>query len=156
MNAEMICGGPPEIARFMQLAHQGRIVHLAGHYRAAQPDCSGGGFVFAGSGNGKELPVQDEMLTMEEIESMHITPELLVLNACATGKDGNIQAATNILATLWNIPDILARDFMLDFYKYCLAGKSYSEALREVKLQWISCRATSLPVVWAPYVLTEK
>ena len=64
-----------------------------------------------------------------------------------------LAGASNILSTLWNVTDQLAGNFMLDFYKSYLSGKTYSEALREVKLQWIKCKATAIPAIWAPYVL---
>jgi CHAT domain-containing protein len=64
--------------------------------------------------------------------------------------------AQNILSTLWNVSDEITRDFMVDFYRLILDGKSYSAALREAKLHLISSTETSLPTVWAPYILTER
>jgi CHAT domain-containing protein len=154
--------------RFMFMASCGRIIHLATHYFTEKPGCRTGGFLFAGylPANGKSLSSVD-LLTPDELFMMQLQADLVVLSACASGVDrintGNsigslpqllfLAGARNVLSTLWNVTDNLTKHFMLDFYRLCLSGKTYSEALREVKLQWISCRETAIPTIWAPYVL---
>jgi CHAT domain-containing protein len=64
--------------------------------------------------------------------------------------------ARNVLYTLWNVADRPAERFILDFYRVLLSGKRCGEALREVKIQWISRRETRLPFLWAVYVLTGE
>jgi CHAT domain-containing protein len=127
---------------FKQMVCKGRIVHLAAHHDAC-------------------------LLTCDEIAGLHLGADLIVLNSCSSGiykvneaNSGNSPAqvfynagAKNVLSTLWNVTDALARQFMVDFYRIWLTGKSYSDALREVKMQWISCSATTMPSIWAPYVL---
>jgi CHAT domain-containing protein len=61
--------------------------------------------------------------------------------------------ASNIVYTLWNVADKHTRDFMVSFFKGILAGQAYSSALRNAKLEMISKPETSLPRLWAPYVL---
>lgn len=156
--------------RFMFMASYGRIIHLATHYLVEKPGCRAGGFLFAGcqSANGNSLYSED-ILTPDEIHTMQLKADLVVLSACASGvarlNTGNsdgflpnllfLAGARNVLSTIWNVTDNLSKRFMLDFYRLWMSGKTYSEALREVKLQWISCRQTSIPTIWAPYVLME-
>lgn len=95
------------------------------------------------------------------------TADLVVLNGCATGvaqENGanslpkllHAAGVQNVLSTLWNVTDHVACSFMIDFYRTWLSGKSCGEALREVKIKWISHAETSLPALWAAYVLTGQ
>jgi CHAT domain-containing protein len=171
LSSWLVFGGHSEKEYFKSMAGKGKIVHVATHYIHSERDYSEGGFVFSdyNSANSKS-PKQQGLLTLEEINVLKLEADLIVLNACGSGvgrlnrgtasqslPDLLINAgARNILSTLWNVTDNLAGDFMRDFYRSVLSGKTYSEALREVKLQWISCRETTLPTIWAPYVLTGE
>jgi CHAT domain-containing protein len=171
LSPQKVCDGPGGKDCFKSKAGFGKIVHLATHYLQ---DASGGGvtgFVFPGNGlSGEQNQDPNEVLTLEEIAGMRLKADLIVLSTCGAGRnrnDGRQQeesmpgvffaaGARNVLSALWNVTDKLAKEFMLDFYRQWLSGKTYSEALREVKLQWISCRETALPTIWAPYVLTGE
>jgi len=149
----------------------GKIVHLAAHYLRCDKYRNGGGFQFTDPGlTREEEPDSGGTLSPGEIASMYPDADLMVLNGCATGADCIVTdsarqslpqllssaGARNVLSTLWNVTDNLAGQFMVDFYRALLSGRSYSEALREVKLTWISRRETTLPTIWAPYVLTGR
>lgn len=153
---------------FKAMACRGKIVHLATHYICDKTDDRSGGFLFWGyDPAGEKSRSSEGLLTTDEIKVLKLEADLIVLNACASGvgrkKPGTPRnsisellfkaGARNILSTLWNVTDNLARYFMLDFYRLWLSGKTYSEALREVKLQWINCSGTTIPTIWAPYVL---
>ena len=153
---------------FKEIACRGRIVHLATHFIPDKTGKDMGGFLFWGYDPLAEKSQPSAgLLTTEEIKDLRLEADLIVLNACASGGNGMkpgfprnsvpelffTAGASNILATLWNVTDNLARYFMLDFYRSWLSGKTYSEALREVKLQWINCSSTTIPTIWAPYVL---
>lgn len=117
---------------------------------------------------GKKKVSDDGILSIDEITKLKLQADLLVLNACSSGielqRSGDsvsslpcvffMAGAKNIVSTLWSVNDNLAGDFMVSFYRQWLSGKSYSEALREVKLQMIHCPGTAMPTIWAPYVLT--
>jgi CHAT domain-containing protein len=156
---------------FKTVACKGRIVHLSTHYVSEAPGCGRGGFLFWGYDPSKSARERNEgVLTVEDINSLQLQADLIVLNACASGiekltsgaKRNSMPSvflkagARNILSTLWSVTDRLAGDFMINFYRLWLSGKTYSQALREAKLQMISCPETSLPTIWAPYVLTAK
>jgi len=156
---------------FIETACMGKIVHLATHHLPDDPGSGSGGFLFPELDAGGDMNLFSKgILTVEEFTALKLEADLIVLNACSSGIEriqsgvtGNplpqrlLRAgARNILSTLWNVTDDLAAHFMLDFYRSWLSGKTYSEALREVKLQWISCSSTSIPTIWAPYVLTGE
>lgn len=156
---------------FKTMAGRGRIIHLATHSISERQTGITGGLLFACRGSGGENSLdQKGILTADEFKSMRLEADLIVLNACATGTEDPMPdcprqllpellsgvGARNVISTLWNVTDNLAACFMLDFYREVLSGKTYSQALREVKLQWINCRATAMPTIWAAYVLTGK
>jgi len=156
---------------FKTVACMGKIVHLSTHYLTEAPNKGYGGFLFSGYDPSVTVDGKNEgILTIEEIKGLQLQADLIVLNACASGivkhnsgvRDYTLPevfikaGARNILSTLWNVTDHLAGDFMINFYRLCLSGKTYSQALREVKLQMISCPETALPTIWAPYILTAR
>ncbi|MEI7896351.1 MAG: CHAT domain-containing protein [bacterium] len=153
---------------FKERACRGKIVHLATHYMPEGTGNGAGGFLFNKSTAGKgKKQRQESLLTIDEIKILQLDADLVVLNACGSAVERFssetprislpallfMAGARNILATLWNVTDNLAEHFMLDFYRLWLSGKTYSAALREVKLQWINCNSTTIPTIWAPYVL---
>ncbi|MCX6267031.1 MAG: CHAT domain-containing protein [Bacteroidetes bacterium] len=171
LSSSLISAGRSQKDFFKAIVCRGKIVHLATHYIRETKDHETGGFLFDSyHPAGKTRQFSGSILTMSEIKDLRLEADLVVLNACASGvdrmPDGNgshslpqlflMAGARNILSTLWNVTDTLAEHFMVDFYSLWLSGKSYSAALREVKLQWISCRSTAMPTIWAPYVLTGE
>ena len=144
------------------------IIHIATHsmINDQQPGLSGLVF-FPDKNEEMEKSVYDGLLFLDEVFNLTINADLLVLSACATGtgkitrSEGVLAmtrgfftaGASNILNTLWNVSDKHTRDFMVSFFKGILAGQPYSSALRNAKLEMISKPGTSLPRLWAPYVL---
>jgi CHAT domain-containing protein len=164
----LVCGENTGKDYFKSMAPRGRIVHLATHYIPDITGSSSGGFLFREyCPRGETTRKPHGLLTTDEIKDMQLEADLIVLNACASGVDRRepgvqynslplllfMAGARNVLSTLWNVTDNLAENFMLDFYRSWLSGKTYSAALREVKLQWINCSGTSIPTIWAPYIL---
>lgn len=156
---------------FKTVVNRGKIVHLSTHYIQESMNQDGGGFIFYGYNPSLSKVNRNEgVLTIREINGLHLHADLIVLNACGSGivkpdPEAGWQSlpaiflkagARNILSTLWNVTDRLAGDFMINFYRLWLSGKTYGQALREVKLQMINRPETSLPTIWAPYVLTAK
>jgi CHAT domain-containing protein len=171
LTARLIPGSKGGKEQFMKNAPSGKIVHLATHYLPPMQDKAGGGFLFPGIDRIQEGVIADgELLSLDEIGDLGLQTDLLVLNACQTmtppGKKNSginliktrliSEGVRNILFTLWNVTDPHARDFMICFYSAWLSGKTYSAALRDVKMRMISRAETSLPAVWAPYVLTGR
>ncbi len=156
---------------FKAVAGRGRIVHLATHYLPQMINHSCNGLLFAGNETVTDPAIcPDEVLTRDEISELKLNADLVVLNACSSGivllnstmtqqsfpMSFFLAGAHNVIYSCWNITDALANRFMVDFYRRCLSGKSYSQALREVKINMISTPETSLPTVWAPYLLAGQ
>lgn len=154
---------------FKYMAANSRIIHLATHFLESDPDSLMPGYIFWGYDPTKSCSANREwILTLDEIADLHLNADLVVLNACSSGIERRSArfglqmparlflkaGARNTMSTLWDINDEMAGNFMIEFYQLCLSGKTYSEALRAVKLHMISSPGTTLPTVWAPYVLT--
>jgi CHAT domain-containing protein len=171
LPARLVEGGLSGKDHFKRMADSSSIIHLATHYFNGSDIPFHNGFLFwDDNSNNSQKTANEEVLTIEEICNLQFHADLVVLSACASGMErlqsGKyrnavpeiflIAGAQNILSTLWNVTDRVTVAFMVDFYGLLLSGKSYSAALREVKLQMLRCRETSLPTVWAPYILTER
>jgi CHAT domain-containing protein len=61
--------------------------------------------------------------------------------------------ARNMVVSLWKVFDEHTSQLMIEFYKGVAAGKSYSTALREAKLQMMQNPNTAFPASWAGFVL---
>jgi len=156
---------------FKKLAGNTRIIHLATHSitnRAVPEAC---GLLFWGYQLKPGCDsMQDGVLTGEEIMKLKLKADLIVLNTCGSGMGQVIAGrstfpltwhflkagAKNILSSLWNVTDYMAGQFMIGFYRNWLKGQTYSEALRKVKLDLIGNPQTSLPSIWAPYILVGQ
>jgi CHAT domain-containing protein len=164
--------GNPQIYNCLQITSDGsRIIHLASHYQPGLMDDERAGFLLRGSGYENIITIKsNSYVSLLELIDQNMEADLIVLNACKSGYimlnsgiEKNIlpqllihAGASNIISTLWNVPDPLAKQFMIAFYRVLLTGTTYSTAMREVKLMMIRNRKTYLPTVWAPYVLTES
>ncbi len=108
----------------------------------------------------------DGVLTAFEAQNLNLeNTELVVLSACQTaqGKVQNgegvyglqralrIAGAQTILLSLWDVDDVVGREFMLVFYEKWLGGMGKAEAFRAaqlaVKARWPE------PFYWAGFVL---
>jgi CHAT domain-containing protein len=165
----IVSGKNSDKEHFKQAAGMGKIVHLATHYIHDSGDPQREGFLFWGyDSSGKRKSPDNGILSAAEISKLQLKADLIVLNACSSGIEqmhpGDTlstlpcvfftSGAKNVMSTLWSVNDQLAGDFMICFYRQWLSGKSYSEALREVKLQMLHSPETAMPTIWAPYVLT--
>ena len=156
---------------FKQVVQDKTIIHIATHsiIHEDEPELSGllfypdNGMDEKGSGN-------SGLLLMNEIFNLKIKADLVILSACGTGS-GKITrsegilalnrafycaGASNIIYTLWNITDAHTKDFMTTFFDGVISGQSFSAALRNTKLQMIHHPETSLPKLWAGYVLLGR
>jgi CHAT domain-containing protein len=154
--------------RFMELAGNSRIIHLATHNYLYSDNLTDGGIIFWDyEPSTRTNGISKGVLTLKDIYGLRLKADLIVLNICSSGfiqKNGRnglcslplgflYAGAKNILATLWNINDRYAALFVINFYRKWLSGKTYSQSLRETKLEMISCRETALPTLWATYIL---
>ena len=94
-------------------------------------------------------------LTAGQVQDWRGDADLVFLSACesaigpprfAGGMPGLQSAflragARGVIATLWPIEDVLAREFSEDFYERYTAGKSAVQALGETQREWLEARA---------------
>ncbi len=143
-----------------------RIVHIATHgfYNESKPDLAG-----------LILSLWDErgarasgFVGLQEIYSLTLTADLVVLSACQTalgkdlGSEGLIgvtrgfmyAGATRVLASLWKVDDLATAELMKQFYRGILVEhRSTAAALRAAQM-WMAGHAQwSSPYYWAGFVL---
>lgn len=142
-----------------------KIVHVASHsfMNEDQPDISG--VIFAQPQD--SVFNNDGILYSGETYNLDLNADLVVLSSCESGLgklfrgEGMMalnrgflySGASNILFSLWKIPDKHTSELMVEFYKQMISGKSYSEALRQAKLKLISNELTARPRSWAGFLL---
>ena len=142
-----------------------KIIHIATHsyVNELQPELSAVLFAQPRDSSASE----DGILYAGEIYNLDIKAHLVVLSSCESGLGKLIKGegmmalnrgflyagASNVIFSLWKIPDLQTSELMIEFYKQMLTGKSYSESLRQAKLELISKPSSSRPRSWAGFVL---
>lgn len=142
-----------------------KIVHIASHsfMNEDQPDISG--VIFAQPTD--SVFTNDGILYSAETYNLDLSADLVVLSSCESGLgklfkgEGMIaltrgflySGVSNIIFSLWKIPDKHTSELMVEFYKQMISGKSYAESLRQAKLKLISNSLTARPRSWAGFLL---
>lgn len=111
---------------------------------------------------------EDGYLTLNEIMNCDYNAKLVVLSACQTGKGkmergegvtGLTRAVMHagtpaVVASLWNVADVAAKELMVRFYRYMLEKKlDKNEALRKAKLDLIKSEKYASPFFWSAFVM---
>ena len=144
----------PELARFP-------VIHFATHgvVSDAQPKRSG---LLLAPENG-----EDGLLQMNEIYRLNLKANLIVLSACQTALGREITGegliglsraffyagARSVVATLWNLNDRFAAEFVERFYRELNSGVATEEALRRVKAAYVNHPQYSHPFYWSSLVI---
>lgn len=142
-----------------------KIVHIASHsfMNEDQPDISG--VIFAQPAD--SVFSNDGILYSGETYNLDLSADLVVLSSCESGLgklfrgEGMMalnrgflySGASNIVFSLWKIPDKHTSELMIEFYKQMISGKTYSESLRQAKLKMLSKEITARPRSWAGFLL---
>lgn len=112
---------------------------------------------------------EDGNLFAGEIYNLHLNANLVTLSACQTGL-GKISkgegviglsraliyaGAKNIIVSFWSVADESTSELMTNFYQTLLQKEnvSFSEGLRESKLDLIRKGKYAAPYYWAPFIL---
>ena len=112
---------------------------------------------------------EDGNLFTGEIYNLELNANLVTLSACETGL-GKISkgegviglsralvyaGAKNIVVSFWSVADESTAQLMTDFYRQMLENTdaTYSENLRQAKLNLIKSKKYQSPYYWAPFVL---
>lgn len=130
------------------------------------------GLILAGAGIGQDAPdldrnfLNDGWITALEVSSLPLSgTQLVVLSACGTARGSVLPGhgvaglrraffaagAETVVASLWDLEDEVARDFMSAFYAQLKRGKDRAGALREAAAE--VRRKKPNPFHWAPFIL---
>jgi CHAT domain-containing protein/tetratricopeptide (TPR) repeat protein len=131
------------------------------------------GLLLAGSNlawQGKPVEGQEDgILTAYEVSNMYLpNTKLVVLSACETalgdirGSEGvyglqrafKIAGVTNLVMSLWRVPDKETVEFMQTFYNNLFVGKSISNAFYQAQ-NTLKAKYRSDPYKWAAWVLVR-
>ena len=144
-----------------------KVVHFATHGSASAGFLAFGAMVSVGG----DIIVTSEsvLLYPHDVEQMNISPALVVLSSCDSGR-GTMKAdgiqgmarafilagAQAVLTTLWRVPDESAAVFMQFFYQYMVDGKESTLALRKAILSIRCFSKYSQYIHWSGYQLTGR
>lgn len=151
--------------KFKSSIGQYRYIHVASHglIREDCPELSG--IIFS---QPKDTSAADDgILFSGETYNLDLNADLVVLSSCESGlgklvKGEGLMAltrgflssgASNLLISLWKVDDRYTSNLMIAFYTHVFNGESYSEALRNAKLEMIREPKTAFPVLWGSFVL---
>ncbi|MGH1363319.1 MAG: CHAT domain-containing protein [Calditrichia bacterium] len=151
--------------QFKKLASSANTIHLATHsiIDSENPDSSAILFYLPSDSTAED----DGYLYPQEIESLYIPADLVVLSSCdgAAGTEvpGEgiftlarsflMAGANSVVASLWKVPDEFTKKLMVKFHSYLLAGKSKAAALRQAKLDLLAENPELPPKFWAGFIL---
>jgi CHAT domain-containing protein/Flp pilus assembly protein TadD len=141
-----------------------RIVHFATHgiINDRHPELSG---LVLSLVNKRGKP-QDGFLKLQDIYSMRLPVDLVVLSGCETGLGEQISGegllsltrgfmyagATRVVASLWSVSDIATAALMADFYRAMERdGMRPAAALRAAQIQMWKQKQWSSPYFWAAF-----
>jgi CHAT domain-containing protein len=110
---------------------------------------------------------EDGLLQMSEIYGLGLRANLVVLSACQTALGREITGegliglsraffyagARSVVATLWNLNDRFAAEFVQRFYAELNAGHASEEALRRAKVAYVNHPRYSHPFYWSSLVM---
>lgn len=161
-NARLLMGNEATAKRFLESAADAEVLHLAchGRFTTSAPWASG-------------LRLADRWLTLRELYQMRLSATLVCLSGCETGVTtvhagdeligllrGFIAAgASNVLVSLWTLPDQSAADFMASLYSMCYSSNQparvdlcSSTCLTQRKMLQVKPH----PAFWAPFALIGR
>ena len=144
-----------------------KVIHFATHGSASAGFLAFGAMASVGG----DMMVKSEsvLLYPHDVEQMNISPALVVLSSCDSGR-GTMKAdgiqgmarafilagAQAVLTTLWRVPDESAAVFMQFFYQYMVDGKESTLALRKAILSIRCFSKYSQYIHWSGYQLTGR
>lgn len=147
----------PALARY-------RIVHFATHgiFNNKHPELSG----LVLSLVNKQGKPQDGFLKLQDIYSMRLPVDLVVLSGCETGLGEQVNGegllgltrgfmyagATRVVASLWSVSDIATAGLMADFYRAMEHdGMRPAAALRAAQIEMWKQKQWNSPYYWAAF-----
>jgi len=153
-EAELMLDEAATIERWTSQAPRAGTLHIACHASARRDNPA-----FS------SLHLHDGVVTLDEVASMRLRADLVVLSACDTAvsrlapgdevlglaRGFLLAGARTVVATLWSVPDASTAGLMAGFHAACRAGAGPAAALREAQRQGAQRRPH--PFHWAAFVV---
>lgn len=152
--------------KFIEQAHNYKIIHLATHGKAND---QAGDFSYLAFTVQKDS-IENEIIYMRDLYNLQLNADMVVLSACETGI-GELQkgegiislargftyaGAKSIITSLWSVEDKCTKEIMIAFYKYLDQGHTKDAALRQAKLDYLNNDQTTHvdahPFYWSPFI----
>lgn len=154
---------------FKALAGNYKYIHIATHGFVIDRLPNFSGIIFSQPGM-LPSPEEDGILFSSEAYNLKLKADLVVLSSCESGLGTLVRGeglmaltrgflysgASNVIVSLWKVPDKPTSALMIELYRYILEGNPYSSALREAKLKMLADPATAAPHSWASFVLIGR
>jgi len=164
LGGQSFVGAEATEAKFVEMADQARILHLATH---GQANDRSGDYCFLAFEE-REDSLENELLYARDIYNLQLNADLVTLSACETGI-GELQGgegiislarafayagAKGIVTSLWSVSDAKTKDLMVDFYKNLRSGALKDDALRQAKLDYLKRNRgqAAHPFFWAGFI----
>jgi CHAT domain-containing protein len=137
------------------------VLHFATHGLVSDAQPKRSGLVLAPESG------EDGLLQMSEIYGLGLKANLVVLSACETALGREVTGegliglsrafffagARSVVATLWNLNDRFAAEFVQRFYRELNQGHSSEEALRRAKIAYVHDPQYAHPFYWSSLVM---
>lgn len=152
---------------FLQSLGADRILHLSSHGMVHPTDPNLSFVAFAQQG---EVLEEDELLYFNDLSTLPLDAEMVVLSACETslglvvpgetvlslGSAFAAAGARSTLSSLWQVDDAATEALMIDFYAGLADGQSRSAALAAAQRSQKAKGAYAHPYYWSGMVLQGK
>jgi CHAT domain-containing protein len=167
MDGQPWLGQHASESNFKNHAGTYNIIHLAMHslLNTEEPEYSE--LLF----NNEQDTLNDGYLNIDEIYTLQLSANLVVLSACSSGS-GKLQigegpisfsrafsyaGCPSVVMSMWKIPDEPTQHIMVAFYKNLKSGLGKDEALRKAQLRYLNSIEDPLyrhPFFWGSFVAT--
>jgi tetratricopeptide (TPR) repeat protein len=159
-------GAAATLDRFLNLASQNKIIHLATHAMASDEDSDASFVAFFPEGDFRLFENELRFQPLDQVD-------LVFLSACETGSgqfsesEGLVSLARafsfagvdNLVSTLWLTEDKVSAYLSREFYRELEKGLTYAEALRKAKLTFLNdpeMAQFNQPPYWTNFVLVGQ
>jgi CHAT domain-containing protein len=171
LNTQPLIGDKATKTLVQELLPKARIIHLATHGLLDDVRGLGSAIALAPDPVSSSLSkIKQEggngLLTAEEILSLKLNAELVVLSACDTGRgriagDGVVglsrslisAGVSSVIVSLWAVSDDSTAFLMTEFYKNLQKNSDKAQALRQSMLTTMKQTEYSNPRQWAAFTL---
>ncbi|MCH7412459.1 CHAT domain-containing protein [Belliella sp. R4-6] len=161
-NSTILLASDAQESKFKEYASAADIIHLATHSQINNSNPLLSSLVLM------ENELDDGYLHSYELFNLKLNANLVILSACNSGTgeyqkgEGIISIGrafmyanvSNLLMSLWAIPDLSTKKLMTGFYEKIKKGEPYEAAIREAKLDYLvqADENTAHPYYWAAFI----